>query len=256
MWTVLKSALKKWALLLALAAASASPAALADDALIAVASNFKSTAEALEHLFEEESAHDVAIVPGATGKLYAQIRNGAPYDVFLSADAHHPERLLSDGIAIDGTAFTYATGRLTLWSPDRADTGPHWLTDPDTRFVAIANPNLAPYGAAAVDALKTLDPDGRISGKLVRGESIGQAFAFVHSGNADVGFVALSQVLTLPEGARGYHWDVPTELYRPVHQDAVQLRRSRNNPSAQAFLAFLASDAAREVIQEHGYTLP
>jgi len=232
------------------------PTARADTALAAVAANFAETAEALLPAFREATGHDVQLTTGSTGKLYAQIGAGAPFDLLLSADAATPARLLDEGNAVAGTAFTYAMGRLTLWSadPDRigAD-GRAALKDPDLRFVAIANPDLAPYGVAARETLQSLGLWETLQPGIVMGQNIGQANAMVATGAAEVGFVALSAVLSPRTGTNGSRWDVPQELFAPIRQDAVLLRHGADNPAAQAFLDHLRTPGAAAVIDRFGY---
>jgi len=231
------------------AAARAEPVVLA-----AVAANFSEAMEELEPLFEAESGADLQIVTGATGKLYAQIKAGAPFDVLLAADQARPERLEVEGAAVSGSRLTYAVGRLTLWSADPArigEDGVAAMIAPETRFIAIANPDLAPYGAAAAEALDALGIAGQVQNKLVMGQNIGQTFSLVATGNADIGLVALSAVLSPRNAAPGSRWDVPADLYSPIRQDAVLL--DAENPAAVLLMDFLESDAARGVIARYGY---
>ncbi|WP_104020262.1 molybdate ABC transporter substrate-binding protein [Roseovarius nitratireducens] len=231
-------------------------AARADSALAAVAANFAETAEALLPAFRETTGHDVQLTIGSTGKLYAQIGAGAPFDLLLSADAATPARLLEDGKAVAGTDFTYAVGRLTLWStdPDRigAD-GRAALKDPDLRFVAIANPDLAPYGVAARETLQSLGLWEVLQPRIVMGQNIGQTNSMVATGAAELGFVALSAVLSPRAGTKGSRWDVPQELFAPIRQDAVLLRHGADNAAAQAFLDYLRTPGAAAVIERFGY---
>jgi molybdate transport system substrate-binding protein len=230
--------------------------AAAEEAVIAVAANFAEVAERLAKDFEKASGHTLDFVVGSTGKLHAQIANGAPFDAFLSADQESPARLEKEGLAVAGSRFTYATGRLTLWSsePGRIGSdGAATLRKGDFRQVAIANPALAPYGAAAKQTLEKLGLWERFKDRIVMGETIGQAHAMVASGNADLGFVALSSVLSPRNETKGSRWDVPQELYTPLHQDAVLLARGAGNLAAKGFLAFLRSDKAKAVIKVYGY---
>ena len=233
----------------------AGPAA-AGEAVVAVAANFAEVAERLAKDFEQASGHKLELVVGSTGKLHAQIANGAPLDAFLSADQASPERLVKEGLAVAGSRFTYATGRLTLWSaePGRVGSdGGATLKGGKFRLLAIANPELAPYGAAAKQALEKLGLWERFKDKIVMGETVGQAHAMVASGNAELGFVALSYVLSPRTETKGSRWDVPAHFYAPLHQDAVLLARSAGNPAARAFLAFLRSAKAKAVIKSFGY---
>ena len=225
--------------------------ARAETALIAVATNFAGAAEALAAGYAAATGHEVAFSAGATGKLYAQISAGAPFDAFLSADAAAPGRLEAEGRAVPGTRFTYALGALVLWSPDPgAD-----LADPiaalrAARHVAIANPDLAPFGKAAVETLETLEISSEIAGRLVMGENIGQAHTLVASGAADLGFVAASSLVPESPGAA---WPVPAGHHAPIRQDAVLLQHGAANAAAQGFLDYLRSDAARATIASFGY---
>ena len=235
--------------------ALATPAA-SGEAVVAVAANFTEVAERLEADFERDSAHTLTFVVGSTGKLYAQIAHGAPFDAFLSADRASPERLEKEGLAVAGSRFTYATGRLTLWSrePGRVGAdGAATLRRGEFRLLAIANPELAPYGEAARQTLENLGLWRSLQGKVVMGETVGQAHAMVASGNAELGFVALSYVLSPRNETPGSRWDVPAELYEPIRQDAVLLKRAAGNPAARGFLAFLRSAEARTVIEGYGY---
>lgn len=233
-------------------------AVAAEEAVVAVAANFAEVAERLEKDFEAASGHTLTLVVGSTGKLYAQIANGAPFDVFLSADQETPARLEKEGLAVAGSRFTYATGRLTLWSPEPgrvASDGAATLRAGKFRQLAIANPELAPYGAAAKQTLEKLGLWERFKDRIVMGETIGQAHTFVASGSAELGFVALSSVLSLRNETRGSRWDVPANLYEPLQQDAVLLKRSAANPAARAFLDFLRSAKAKALIESYGYRI-
>jgi molybdate transport system substrate-binding protein len=234
----------------ALFVTSVAPQASAETALVAVAANFAGAAEALSVPFRKASGHDLNLTTGATGKLYAQIGEAAPFDVMLSADAATPARLLKDGNAVAGTAFTYAVGKLTLWSsdPDRigAD-GRAALTDAGLRFVALANPDLAPYGVAAREALQSMGLWDALQPRIVMGQNVGQTFSMVASGAAELGFVALSAVSGPHATARGSRWDVPQDLFTPIH--------GADNPAARAFLDFLRTDEAAAVIGRFGYAI-
>ncbi len=232
--------------------------AAAGEAVVAVAANFAEVAERLEKDFEGASGHTLTLVAGSTGKLYAQITNSAPFDVFLSADEETPARLEKEGQAVAGSRFTYATGRLTLWSPEPGRVGRDGaatLRQGKFRSLAIANPELAPYGAAARQALVKLGLWERFKDRLVMGETIGQAHAMVATGNADLGFVALSYVLSPRSTAKGSRWDVPAGLHDPLHQDAALLTRAAANPAARAFLDFLRGAKAKALIASYGYTV-
>ena len=230
--------------------------ARAETALAAVAANFAETAEALLPAFRDATGHDLQLTTGSTGKLYAQIGAGAPFDVLLSADAATPARLLEEGNAVEGTSFTYAVGRLTLWSadPERiTQDGRAVLEDPALRFVAIANPDLAPYGAAAREALQSMGLWEALQPKIVMGQNVGQTNSMVASGAAEVGFVALSAVLSPRSGNRGSRWDVPQDLFEPIRQDAVLLDPGAGNKAARAFLDFLRTPEAVEIARRFGY---
>lgn len=229
-------------------------AAQADTALVAVAANFSGTAQQLAADFARSSGHRIQLVPGATGKLYAQIRNGAPFDLLLSADQATPARLVKEGAAVEGSQFTYATGRLVLWSkqPGLVDAQGEVLRSRFERL-AIADPKVAPYGAAALEVLDQLQLRSQVQARLVQGESIAQTYQFVFSGNAPLGFVALSQVMADGRITEGSAWVVPARLHTALQQDAVLLQRGKGNAAAQAFWSYLASEPARAVIRSHGY---
>lgn len=216
---------------------------------VAVATNFLNTARELAREFEKQSAYRVALSSGSTGKLYAQVINGAPFDVFLAADTERPARLEKDGLIVPATRATYAIGRLALWSTTDDFVRPNTLPPANSySHLAIANPRLAPYGRAAQEALQALGVWEAIQPKLVMGESIAQAFQFVASGNAQLGLIAASQV----PAARGSVWLIPADLHQPIEQQAVLLNEQ---PAGRAFINFLHSPAARKLIREHGYDL-
>lgn len=228
----------------------------ADVAIVAVAANFAEAAEALVPLFHAETGHQAQITTGSTGKLFAQIAAGAPFDLLLSADAATPARLLDEGHAVAGSGFTYAIGRLALWSVDPTRIGPDpiaALTQDNPRFVAIANPDLAPYGIAARQVLTALGVWDDLQGRVVMGQNIGQTHSMVATGAAEVGFVALSAILSPRAPQAGSRWDVPADLFDPIRQDAVLLTRGATNAAAQAFLTFLRSPDAVQVIAAFGY---
>jgi len=226
--------------------------AAADEITVAVAANFARPMAALVERFEAETAHRVRITTGSTGKHYAQIRNGAPFDAFFAADAERPRRLEEAGVGVPGSRFTYAIGRLALWSPrsDYVDAEGKILEDGAFRHLAIANPSLAPYGAAARDVLAAKGVLDALERKLVFGEDVGQTFGFVHSGAAELGFVAYAQLVADDGGVGGSHWLVPAALHAPIEQQAVLLVDS---PAARAFVEFVSSDAARAIIERFGY---
>lgn len=231
-------------------------ASAADDALLAVASNFTAIAEQLKLDFESSTTHRVDISSGSTGKIYAQILNGAPYDVFLSADQVRPQRLEASGAGVKGSRFSYATGRLVLWSPDATIILPgiaETLAQQRVRKIAIANPALAPYGEASRDALQALGVWNALETKLVMGENIAQAYALVATGNAETGLVALAYMQESGARDRGKFIEIPRSLHRPIRQDAILLQRAADNAAARAFLAYLQGAAARSIIQKNGY---
>lgn len=232
--------------------------ASAGEALAAVAGNFTEVIERLKVDFEKNTGHVLVVTTGSTGKLYAQIRNGAPFDLLLAADRVRPELLEKEALAVKGSRFTYAVGRLTLWSPDPEYLGPDGavtLRAGRFRKLAIANPDLAPYGAAAIETLESLELLDTFRDRIVMGENIGQAHAMVATGNAELGFVALSYVLSPRNKEAGSRWDIPQEFYTPIRQDAVLLVHGSDNDAALAFLRYLASDAARAVIEGYGYAV-
>jgi molybdate transport system substrate-binding protein len=240
------------ALLLLLVALAARVAA-AEEIRVAVATNFSETLNALVELFEQASEHTVLVSTGSTGSHYAQIRNGAPFDVFFSADVERPRLLEQQGAAVAGSRFLYAVGRLVLWSPrpNFVDDEGRVLKAANFRFLAIANPELAPYGAAAREVLTARNAWTVLQSKLVRGQDIGQTYSFVHTGNAELGFVAYAQIVEPFGGAiEGSYWLFPETLYRPIEQEAVLLR---DVPAARDLVEFVKGRAAREIIRRYGY---
>ena len=229
--------------------------AQAAEVQVAVAANFIAPMKVLAADFEKETGHKAVLSSGATGKFYAQIVSGAPFDVFLAADDETPARLGREGAALAESRFAYATGKLALWSarPDLVDRNGDVLRAGKFTRLALAAPKLAPYGAAAVETLTRLGLLAALEPKFVQGESIGQAFSFVSTGNADLGFVALSQVVEDGKLKSGSAWVVPAHLHRPIRQDAVILTRARGNPAAAALMAYLKTDKARAVIRAFGY---
>ncbi len=221
----------------------------AAEARIAVASNFTNTIKALAKQFEDKSGDKIILVFGATGRFYAQIMNGAPFDAFFSADARRPTLLEKNGMALAGSRFTYAQGKIVLFSPksDYVDSAGAILKKKNYHYLAIANPKLAPYGLAAQQVLQKMGLWDDLRYQMVRGENIGQAYQFVNSGNAELGFVALSQIKRLGFGS---YWEVPTELYSPIIQQAVLVS---HNTVAKDFIRFVQSDEAKAIIQDFGY---
>ena len=206
--------------------------------------------------FEKQTGHKVVLTFGATGKLYAQISNGAPFDVFLAADNETPARLEKEGTAVKGSAFTYAIGKLVLWSaqPGIVDPQGEVLKTGDFKKLALAAPKLAPYGAAALQTLTKLGLLSRLEPRIVTGESIGQAYSFVATGNAELGFIALSQLYEKGGIKSGSAWPVPESLHSPIRQDAVLLVKGAGNPAATMLLAYLKTENARAVVRSFGYT--
>ena len=222
---------------------------------VAVASNFKEAMVALEERFEERTGHRATLIFGSTGKLYAQIKNGAPFAVFFAADAERPRQLEKEELALAGSRFTYAIGRLALWSPrpGYVDDSGAVLAAGGYRYLAIANPELAPYGKAAQDVLQSLGLWERLRGRMVRGENVGQAFQFVQSRNAELGFVALAQVRSAGQTVGGSLWVPSRELYAPIEQQAVLLSENRK---ARAFLEFVRGAEGAEIVRGFGYGTP
>jgi molybdate transport system substrate-binding protein len=242
---------------LTLAAALALPApARAASALIAVAANFAEAAEVIAEDFAAATNHEVTLAAGSTGKLYAQITKGAPFDALLAADQARPRRLEAEGHAVAGSRFTYAEGRLVLWSPDAAMIGPDGaatLAAGDFDHLAIANPDLAPYGLAARQTLEHMGLRTPLRDKIVMGQNIGQAFSMVATGNAALGLVAGSYVASPRNHAAGSKWAVPATYHDPIRQDAVLLAHGADNAAARAFLDYLKGADGRAVIARFGY---
>ena len=236
--------------------------AKAEEVTVAVAANFTAPMQKIAQAFEQDTGHKALLAFGATGKFYAQIKNGAPFAVLLSADDETPARLEKEGIAVAGTRFTYAVGRLALWSKNASlvdDKGQVLLsnaTDKNSfKKIAIADPKLAPYGAAAIEVLGRMDALAKLTPKLVQGDSIGQAFQFVMTENAELGFVALSQISIDGRITQGSAWVVPQNLYTPLKQDAVLLPLGKNSAAALALMKYMRTDRAQAIIRAYGYTL-
>ena len=231
-----------------------SVAAQGAEVRVAVAANFTAPMAQLAAAFEKSTGHRLVLSYGSTGRLFAQISNGAPFDVLLAADSAAPAKLVANGLAIKGSRLTYAVGRLVLWSPlpDVVNSNADVLRRGDYARIAIAAPLLAPYGAAAVQTLDRLGLLAASQPKWVTGESIGQAYSMVATGNAQLGFVAASQVFSGGQLISGSAWLVPAELHSPIRQDAVLLKRGQSNPAATALLAYLKSDTANAVIASFG----
>ena len=236
--------------------------AKAEEVTVAVAANFTAPMQKIAQAFEQDTGHKALLAFGATGKFYAQIKNVAPFAVLLSADDETPARLEKEGVAIAGTRFTYAIGRLALWSKNPLlvdDKGQVLLsnaTDKNSfKKIAIADPKLAPYGAAAMEVLDRMGALAKVRPKLVQGDSIGQAFHFVMTENAELGFVALSQILIDGRINQGSAWVVSQNLYTPLRQDAVLLPLGENNAAALALMKYMRTDRAQAIIRAYGYTL-
>lgn len=229
--------------------------ALAAEARIAVAANFAPALHELTRVYNNQHGTHIGIVIGSTGKLYAQIHHGAPFDALFAADERRPALLGKEGRIHPGSRFTYAIGRLALWSPqaDRIDATGQVLSKGQFRHLAIANPRLAPYGMAAQQVLQGLGLWQTLRPRVVRGENIGQALQYVRSGNAELGFVALSQIQRPGQAVAGSHWLVPQALYAPIVQQAVLLT---DNPTAADFLHFVQGNEGRAIIGSFGYQLP
>ena len=244
--------------LLTLAAALAlSWSAHADTVQVAVAANFTEPAKALAAILEKTTGHEAKLSFGASGAFYTQIKNGAPFDVFLSADDERPARLEKEGDTVPVTRFTYATGQLVLWSskPGLVDDKGEVLKGGGFNKIAIANPKNAPYGAAAVETMNKLGLQTALQPKLVTGESIGQTYNFIATGNAELGFVALSQVLDGGKLKGGSMWLVPGNLHAPIVQDAAILKRAQGNAAAKSWMDLLRSPRTKDLIRSYGYSV-
>ena len=231
--------------------------ASAEEVQVAVAANFTAPMQAIAAAFEKDTGHKARLAFGSSGKFYAQIRNGAPFQVLLSADDETPARLEQEGMAVSGTRFTYAIGKLALWSSGEGvvDSKGEILKRGGYAHLAIANPKLAPYGAAAIEVLKKLALLDAVQPRLVQGENIAQTYQFVASGNAELGFVALSQVTQDGKLIKGSAWMVPGNLHTPIRQDAVILANGKGYPAASALMNYLKSDKAQAVIRAYGYDI-
>jgi molybdate transport system substrate-binding protein len=246
--------MKSIPLLIALAFGTA---AQADEVSVAVAANFTAPMQKIAVDFEKDTGHKVLASFGATGKFYAQIKNGAPFEVLLTADEETPLKLEAEGAAVAGSHFTYAIGRLVLWSakPGFVDDKGEVLKKANFAHLSLANPKTAPYGAAGLEVMKKLGVLDAIQPKIVQGENIAQAYQFVATGNAELGFVALSQVFKDGKVAEGSAWIIPASLHAPIRQDAVLLDKGKAKPGAEALMKYLKGDKARAVIKSYGYDL-
>ncbi|ANI16351.1 molybdate ABC transporter substrate-binding protein [Pseudomonas citronellolis] len=242
---------------LALAACLATHAALADEVQVAVAANFTAPIQAIAKDFEKDTGHKLVASFGATGQFYAQIKNGAPFEVFLAADDSTPAKLEQEKAVVPGSRLTYAIGKLALWSPKDGyvDAKGEVLKQGGFQHLSIANPKTAPYGLAATQVLDKLGLKDKLAGRIVEGQNIGQAYQFVSSGNAELGFVALSQIYKDGKVTAGSAWIVPADLYEPIRQDAVILEKGKDNAAAKALVDYLKGPKAAAVIKAYGYEL-
>lgn len=230
----------------------------AEEVSIAVAANFTGVTNKLVPLFEKATGHTTRVIFGSTGKLYAQIQNGAPFDVFLAADNKRPLKAEKEGLAVTGSSFVYAKGQLVLWSAKSGlfESGEDFLRTGQFNHVAMANPKTAPYGFAADQVMQKLGLESALKAKLVQGDSITQTFQFAATGNAEIGFIAYSQLKDW-KGDAGSSWLIPVQYYDAIDQSAVLLNKGKDNAAASAFLAFIKSDpAAIQIIKEFGYRVP
>ena len=227
--------------------------AMAGQTNIAVAANFTDAAKEIAAAFKAKSGHEAVLSFGATGALYTQITQEAPFEILLSADAERPKKAVDDGLGVSDSRFTYAIGKLVLWSKN-ADLvkGEATLKGGAFTKIAIANPTAAPYGAAAIEVLKALKLDETLQPKIVKGNSIAQTFQFIDTANAELGFIALSQLAGKSDGSR---WMVPQTLYSPIKQDAALLKKGVSNEAATAFMSFLKGAEARAIIEKYGYAI-
>jgi molybdate transport system substrate-binding protein len=227
----------------------------AGEVTVAVAANFTAPMQKIAQAFEQDTGHKAQLAFGATGKFYAQIKNGAPFSVLLAADDETPARLEKEGLAIAGTRFTYATGRLALWSKQAnvVDDKGEVLRSNSFNKLAIADPKLAPYGIAAMEVINKLGVQANVVSKLVQGESIGQTYQFVSTENAQLGFVALSQISFDGRITQGSAWVVPQSMHTAIKQNAVLLNAGKDNSAAIALLKYLQADKAKTIIRQYGY---
>ncbi|HEY4744572.1 MAG TPA: molybdate ABC transporter substrate-binding protein [Desulfuromonadaceae bacterium] len=237
--------------------ASLPAGALAAEVNVAVAANFTAPMKQIAADFEKSTGHKVVLSYGASGKFYSQIKNGAPFQLFLSADDEKPVQLEKDGLTVPGSRFTYAIGTLVLWSAKQnyVDAKGEVLSKGHFAKLAIANPKLAPYGQAAIETLTKLGLLAAVQPKFVQGENISQTHQFVATGNAELGFVALSQVMKDGKITGGSSWIVPARLHTPIRQDAVLLSNGKGNPAAEALAAYLKSDRVKALIRTYGYDI-
>jgi molybdate transport system substrate-binding protein len=245
------SFMKTLLLLVAIFSAMLTDRTMADTVHVAVASNFTEAARELAHTFRKNTGHEAILSFGSSGQLYTQIRESAPFEVFLSADEERPKKLVEEGLAVSNEEFTYAIGKLVLWSKKSGFVkSEETLKKGDFSKIVIANPAAAPYGVAAIEAMKTLNVHGALQPKIVQGNSIAQTFQFINTDNAELGFIALSQI---PNQKEGSWWIVPETLYKPIYQDAVLLKTGEKSDAAKAFMKFLKGSVAQSIIQKSGY---
>ena len=244
-------------LLASLVLAISSLTVQAAEVQVAVAANFTAPMQKIAAEFEKDTGHKALLSFGATGKFYAQIKNGAPFAVLLAADDKTPAKLESEGDTVAGSRFTYAIGTLVLWSnlPDFVDDQGKMLKKGEFKHLSIANPKTAPYGAATVAVLTKLGVIDALQPKFVTGENITQAYQFIATGNAELGFVALSQVMINGKLTGGSAWIVPANLHEPIHQDAVILAHGKDQPAAKALVEYLKGEKAAAIIKSYGYDL-
>lgn len=236
---------------------SAFTSAQADEVQVAVAANFTAPIQAIASDFEKDTGHKLIAAYGATGQFYTQIKNGAPFEVFLAADDSTPEKLENEGDIVPGSRFTYAVGTLALWSAKDGyiDGTDKTLIGNQYKHLSIANPKAAPYGLAATQVLAKLDLTDKVKNKIVEGQNITQAYQFVSTGNAELGFVALSQIYKDGKVSSGSAWIVPEAMHDPIRQDAVILKKGENNPAAKALAEYLKGPKATAIIKSYGYHL-
>ncbi len=239
----------------ALASIAVTPAS-AEQVLVAVAANFASPFHEVAMEFEESTGHYVQVAAGSSGHFFSQFKNGAPFDVFFSADMERPKLLEEEGLGVKDTRFTYAVGRVVLWSPNTdLVKGEHTLRSKHFTRLAMANPKTAPYGVAAMQAMQQLKLWESLQPHIVMGENLGQTIGFVESGNAQLGFVALSQVMDPKFKGKGTRWDVPIHLHEPIQQDVILLMKGKDNPAAKALMEFIRGPQAKAIIERYGYAL-
>jgi molybdate transport system substrate-binding protein len=250
----MKQKILAWCLLIFVT--TAVPPAFAEQVLVAVAANFLPPFREIAIEFETATGHTIRVATGSSGNFYSQIKNGAPFDVFFSADMERPRLLEDEGLGVKNSRFTYAIGRLVLWSPN-ADLvkGEETLRSKKFKRLAIANPKTGPYGLAAVQTMHKLDLWENLQPQIVMGENLGQTMGFIESGNAQLGFVALSQVLDPKLKEQGSRWDVPTHLHEPIKQDGILLIKAKENTAAKALMEFIGGPHAQKIIERYGYEL-